>query len=709
VIPVVRASLAFALLVPAAYAQVSRCAPCHAAHAAGFQKTGMGRSFYSARTAALTREPYYHAPSETWFAMIELAGRVFQRRWQVGFDGKPANIEEKQIDFILGSGNHAQTFLHLTPRGTLQQLPLGWYAENGGTFAMNPGYDHPDYPGSTRAISYECMSCHNAYPKIPAANHEEGAEARYLAPLPEGIDCQRCHGPGDQHIATAGKAQILNPAALPPERALELCMQCHLETTSRLLPHSIRKHGRGHFSYVAGEPLADFELTFDRPAGLNHAVEVAGGAYRFRQSPCFLKSNGKLLCTTCHNPHAIPRGEAAAAVYNKVCATCHASSHRANENCVACHMPKTRTDDAVHILITDHRIQRPAATPADLTAAKAETYEDPATSYRGPVVPYLPPQVDPLYEAVAQVRDGSNLQAGLPLLASAIARLKPPQSGFYVDLGEAYRASGDPARAAQAFEQALLRSPASLVILLKLGNARIETRQWDKAEAALRRATLRAPADPLAWGLLGWALWQQGQRVEARADLEKAVKLNTDSPELHNYLGSLLSGTGDPAGAERAFREAVRIMPGIAEWRTNLARLLASTGQIPEARFQFERAVRLKPSDAAGPYEYARLLAALGEEAEAEKHARAAVEADPSMAAGHELWGALMINRGDLDAAVRELEAALKLNPNFPKAHYELAIALYSKGDTPAAVTHLKQAAGGGSAEAAQFLQKLLK
>ena len=28
------------------------------------------------------------------------------------------------------------------------------------------------------------------------------------------------------------------------------------------------------------------------------------------------------------------------------------------EDCVACHMPKTRTDDAVHIVITDHRIQR---------------------------------------------------------------------------------------------------------------------------------------------------------------------------------------------------------------------------------------------------------------------------------------------------------------------------------------------------------------
>jgi len=675
VICVVRALLAFALLVSPAWAQVSRCVPCHAELATGFQKTGMGRSFYPMRAGSLPDKPYYHQPSATWFAMIERAGHIFQRRWQLGVDGRETNIEEKQIDFVLGSGNHAKTYLHLTPRGTLQQLPLGWYAENGGTFAMNPGYDRPDYPGSTRAISYECMSCHNAYPKIPSANREEGAEARYLGPLPEGIDCQRCHGPGDQHIATSGKAPILNPAALSPERALEVCMQCHLETSSRLLPHSVRKHGRAPFSYVAGQPLADFQLTFDRPAGMNQSVEVAGGAYRFRQSQCFLKSNGKLLCTTCHNPHDIPRGEAAAAAYNKVCAGCHASSHRSAENCVTCHMPKTRTDDAVHIVITDHRIRRPAATRTDLIAAKAETPETPANAYRGPVVPYLPPQPDALYEAVAQVRDGANLAAGLPLLASAIARLRPAQAGFYVDLGEAYRAAGDPARAAQSFEQALARSLDSLVIQLKLANALIETRQWAKAEAAARRATLKAPSDPLAWGLLGWSLWQQDHAIEAKAALEKALRLDPDSPELHNYLGSLLAGTGDRAAAARAFREAVRIMPGIAEWRTNLA----------------------------------RLLAAMGQESEAENHAKAAVESDPTLAPAHELWGALALNRGDFDTAIRELQSALKLNPPFPKAEYELGLALYSKGDTRAALPHLQQAARLGSPEANQFLQKITK
>src|SRR5580698_6053141 len=155
----VRAVLAIAATLAPAYAQVAACAKCHADIAATYLKTGMGRSFSRMRPENFPEKAYYHEASDSYFAMIVRDGKVYQRRWQVGFDGKAANVEEKQADFVMGSGNHGKTYLHLTARGTLQQLPLGWYAEKGGTFAMNPGYDRADYPGSGRAISYECMAC----------------------------------------------------------------------------------------------------------------------------------------------------------------------------------------------------------------------------------------------------------------------------------------------------------------------------------------------------------------------------------------------------------------------------------------------------------------------------------------------------------------------------------------------------------------------
>jgi predicted CXXCH cytochrome family protein len=717
--------LAWAL--PAAgYVDPAVCARCHAEIAATYRKTGMGRSFFRPGQQNVVEDfastkPFYHAPSDLFYLMIERGGSYYQRRWQVGFDGKETNIEEKRIDYVLGSGNHARTYLHLTERNTLQQLPLGWYAEKGGYWAMNPGYDRPDYPGSTRTVSYECMFCHNAYPQIPKGHDEQGAEPQFVAPLPEGIDCQRCHGPGAEHVATGGRAAMVNPARLDADRAMELCMQCHLETTTQLLPHSIQRTGRAPFSYLPGQPLGDFRISFDRTVPGRDRVEVAGGAYRFRMSQCFVKSAGKLRCTTCHDPHNIPRGEAAEAQYNRVCRDCHKAVaaaptiHTAAADCVSCHMPKRRTGDAVHIVITDHWIQRrkPAG---DLLAAKAEASESPATSYRGEVVPYYPARLtlsaaDSLDRAVAQVRDGSNLKEGLPRLAGLIERYHPAGAWYYADLAGAYRTSGDAARAVQYFEEALRREPDSVILLLKLSDLLMDLRQWPKTEALLRRAAALAPDDHGAWGQLGWVLWQQDKTSEAKECLAKAIHLNSDLPDLYNYMGKILTATGDPAGGEQQFRAALTIEPNIAEWQANLAALLAARGELSESAWHFQQSIRLKPNDAASRFGYARLLAAQGQNAEAEKQAAAAVQAEPNAPEAHELLGFFLASKGDGNGALREFQAAVRLAPDFGRAQYELGVILWQKGDAAGAVEHLKAAASGqdpeAKAAAQQFLQKV--
>jgi tetratricopeptide (TPR) repeat protein len=679
------------------YVNPDLCAQCHEKVSGTFRQTGMGRSFSRATPqnmadALKSSKLYFHRASQTYFETFERSGKFYQRRWQIGFDGKDANVEEKQIDYVLGSGNHALTFLHLTARHTLQQLPLGWYAEEGGYWAMNPGYDRLDYQGSTRAIHYECMFCHNAYPRIPSSQREAGAEARYTLPLPEGIDCQRCHGPGARHIASAGRAgatreeiraAIVNPARLTPEREMEVCLQCHLETSSRLLPHAIPRLNRGPFDYVPGQPLADFRLDFDRAPGKNEDFEVAHATYRLRASQCFLKSTGKLRCTSCHNPHDIPRGPTAVSHYNSVCQTCHASpkaaGHSAQADCIACHMPKRRTDDAVHIVMTDHKIvrQKPAG---DLLAEKAEKHETAASSYRGEVVLYYPEKIETtpeieMYVALAQIKDRSNLQAGLQRLSELIESRRPAQAGFYSGLGEGYRAAGDLAKALPYFEEATRRAPASEIVWLQLGNALMESGNWAHAETALRRARTLRTDDAAAAGLLGWALWQQDKSAEARATLEAAVKLDPDLGDAHNYLGSLFMATSETVAAEREFREAVRINPAVAEYRAKLAALLASRGELPEASY----------------------------------HARAAAEADPQLAGARLLFGQLLLAGGDLQGGIRELRAAITLKPDSGRAHYELGVALGRTGDRAGAVEHLKLAAQGPDTDAKAAALQVLR
>jgi predicted CXXCH cytochrome family protein len=663
--------------------------------------------------------------------MVQHDGAWFQRRWQTGFDGKETEVDEKRVDYVLGSGNHAMSWLHLTEQNTLQELPLGWYAEKGGYWGMNPGYDRPDYAGSVRPIYYECMFCHNGYPKIPTGAHRDVEQMTYATPLPEGIDCQRCHGPGQKHVdsASAGasaeivRAAIVNPARLSGEREMETCLQCHLETSNEKLPHEVMRFDRLPFSYVPGQPLAGYQLAFDRAPGANKDFEVAQQGYRLRESQCFLQSAGKLRCTSCHNPHDIPHGEQATMHYNGVCLSCHAAgasnpmarqaSHNAEANCVSCHMPKRRTDDGIHIVMTDHRIaRRPPA--GNLLAEKSERAEAAGDSYQGEVVPYYPAKPpatadNQLLIAVAQIREQSNLKGGLPLLASRIEKYHPEKPGYYAELGQGYLASGDTASAIKYFEEAAKREPESSQRLIQWGDALTQAGQWALAEEKLRRATELMPDDPRAWGRLGWALWQQNKAGEARTTLEKAISLGPEVPELHNNLGLVMWGTGDRAGAEKQFRLALRIEPGIAEWRLNLGRALASQGETVEARFQMEQSLRLKPDYAEARVDYARVLAQMNRLAEAEKQASLAVSADPRSTAGHEIWGSVLAGKGDAAGAKRELSEAVRLQPQNWRAQVELGMTLARLGDRAEAVQHLNAAAQGPDPDVRAVAQQTLR
>ena len=395
---------------------------------------------------------------------------------------------------------------------------MGWYAEKGGYWGMSPGFDVPD-PATRRNVTYECMFCHNGYSHIPAGHDEPESEPVFAEALPQGIDCQRCHGPGSEHVHAAQvpgiksetlRASIVNPARLSAERRMEICMQCHLETTSGRLPGLMRRFDRGPFSYAAGEPLGDFAISFDHPAGSGHQdkFEIAGAAYRLRQSQCFLKSNGALTCDSCHDPHDIPRGEPAVKYYAARCRQCHADTlerlvaagrHTAAADCATCHMPKRRTEDAVHVVMTDHLIQR--RPPArNLLAELRENNPTEAEGYKGEVVPYYPASLGNtgdgrLYLAAAQVAQQSNLSQGLAQLTTEIEKQRPKAAEFYVAAGYAWQRSGQTGKAVAMFEQASRLRPDSGRILRLLGVALRESGEAARSEEDLKRALVISPDD----------------------------------------------------------------------------------------------------------------------------------------------------------------------------------------------------------------------
>ena len=632
---------------PNDYVASRLCAECHATIYNAYQRTAMARSFYRPAPANTVEDyrannGYYHSASDTHFTMLERGGKYYQRRYQIGFQGQPTNVDEKEIDFVIGSGNHVRTYLHRTSAGALLELPLAWYAEKGGYWAMNPGYDKPDQPNSRRKINYECMFCHNAYPDIPAGHDQLRSEPLFTGVLPEGIDCQRCHGPGRLHIQIAqgkGAARgdiakaIVNPARLTPERQMEVCMQCHLETDSMPFPHAILKYDRGPFSYQPGQPLGNFMLFFDHAsAPREDRFQIVSSVYRLGMSACFRKSNGALHCTTCHDPHGLSQGREAAA-----CLRCHATAiqqavaagrHTALTNCIECHMPKRRTSDVVHAVMTDHFIQR--RRPAGDLLAELHEPNGPGTVFHGEVLPYYPKPFDrttenELYLALAQVRENNNSEAGIPRLAAAIAKYRPAQPEFYVELADAWLTHGNSQKAIPLYQEAVRRKPDSLAGLLGLARALEKAGQRTLAAEALRRATQAIPDDAVSWRELGQIYVKQGKPSDAAAALGKSLQLDAESPEAHYALGLAWSQPGgDPARAEASFREAFRLAPDYPEAHMNLAILLFQSQRVDEAEYHFQRALLYRPNYALAHLNYALMLQKLNRTSEAAPHLKQA-------------------------------------------------------------------------------------
>src|SRR4051794_19290407 len=103
------------------YVDARACAGCHTAIAQIHLQTGMGRSLVRPAPANTIEDysgknQFYHQASDTHYAMIARDGAYYQRRWQAGFGGKEINVEESKIDYVLGSGNHARSYLHRTAR-----------------------------------------------------------------------------------------------------------------------------------------------------------------------------------------------------------------------------------------------------------------------------------------------------------------------------------------------------------------------------------------------------------------------------------------------------------------------------------------------------------------------------------------------------------------------------------------------------------------
>ncbi|GIW98507.1 MAG: hypothetical protein KatS3mg111_1840 [Pirellulaceae bacterium] len=251
--------------------------------------------------------------------------------------------EDFPFDLVIGSGKVGQTYLYWNDQ-FLFQMHVS-YLTSLDDWINSPGYidGTADYARPTLAFCLECHTTH-AQP-VPRTINQYRRDSFNL-----GVTCERCHGPGEEHVAFHRQYPdmpahgIVNPSNLPRQRALEVCQLCHGG-----LPESML---REPFHFRPGERLDEY-YTFHydaAPGGIHSNSQLP----RLAQSKCFQRSES-MTCIDCHNPHVFERGDFS--LFSQRCQHCHSADSckmhpsvdltRLRENCIDCHMPAREMEDII--------------------------------------------------------------------------------------------------------------------------------------------------------------------------------------------------------------------------------------------------------------------------------------------------------------------------------------------------------------------------
>ena len=111
-------------------------------------------------------------------------------------------------------------------------------------------------------------SCHASQ-----VRYVRGTQNRYADPpfADNGVGCERCHGPGGEHVRNPSAAPMANPAKLDAVRRDSICMQCHLSGLSRV-PRAGRRFVDFHLLVPGMMTVKEAHATAD---GIEAAVATA--------------------------------------------------------------------------------------------------------------------------------------------------------------------------------------------------------------------------------------------------------------------------------------------------------------------------------------------------------------------------------------------------------------------------------------------------
>ena len=307
------------------------CSTCHAAVYARWSKTRMANVVTDPRQHPEVVIPDFSKPDPLLTFKLDDVAFVYGSKWKQRYFTKIGN------DYY--------------------PLPAQWDVTHKlwRTYMVQPNTDWwvPFYPADNarRPTGPLCDGCHSVNYDVKTKTVTEW-----------NVGCERCHGPGSEHLRQPVAATIVNPAKLDFVRASDTCIQCHSQ--GQPLKNPIEgQYYDWPVGFQQGSNLQDFwkleehklgEMTFTHfPDGTGHKNRKQGND--FVQSLMYRRG---VTCFSCHDVHGTENNADLRRPAAQMCLACHnagsqngphtptieAHTHHpaasAGSECVSCHMPK---------------------------------------------------------------------------------------------------------------------------------------------------------------------------------------------------------------------------------------------------------------------------------------------------------------------------------------------------------------------------------
>ena len=203
------------------------------------------------------------------------------------------------------------------------------------------------------------------------------------------VGCERCHGPGSEHVALKGHGGIVDPSRLDYVKANDVCIQCHSQ--GQPVAGAIQgKYYDWPVGFHVGQgALSDVWKLEEHKLGETTFTHFADGtAHKNRmQGNDFVRSlmyTRGVTCFSCHDVHGTKHEAVLWKPANQICLDCHGPNqpngphaptieqhthHKpdsAGSQCIECHMPKiAQTIGDVNVRSHTFHFVTPAKTAAD--------------------------------------------------------------------------------------------------------------------------------------------------------------------------------------------------------------------------------------------------------------------------------------------------------------------------------------------------------